>query len=155
MLKHQIAVTRLEIVSWTANTPTSPRHRLRVAIAALGRCNCFGELLGLAGFLISTPSTASHVMSGTLRRAGRSSSQNCMPELRQPETDHPGYLVNQGSSTGHGWRFTMSPTIEECLARARQCEWYAARTNDERDRKFLLRKAKDWTKVAIKKELEI
>jgi hypothetical protein len=29
------------------------------------------------------------------------------------------------------------------------------RTNDERDRKFLLRKAKDWTKLAIKNELEI
>jgi hypothetical protein len=49
----------------------------------------------------------------------------------------------------------MSPTIEECLERARQCEWYAARTNDEGDRKFLLRKSKDWTKLAIKKELEI
>ena len=47
------------------------------------------------------------------------------------------------------------PTIEECLEHARQCEWYAARTNDEEDRKFLLRKAKDWTKLAIKKELEI
>jgi hypothetical protein len=49
----------------------------------------------------------------------------------------------------------MSPTIAECLEHARQCEWYAARTNDEQDRKFLLRKAKDWTKLAIKKELEI
>ena len=25
----------------------------------------------------------------------------------------------------------MSPTIEECLEHARQCEWYAARTKDE------------------------
>ena len=49
----------------------------------------------------------------------------------------------------------MSPTIEECLEHARQCEWFAARTNDEEDRKFLLRKAKDWTKLAVKKELEI
>jgi hypothetical protein len=49
----------------------------------------------------------------------------------------------------------MSPTIEECLERVRQCERYAARTNDEEDRKFLLRKAKDWTKLAVKKELEI
>ena len=46
-------------------------------------------------------------------------------------------------------------TIAECLEHARQCEWYAARTNDEQDRKFLLRKAKEWTKLAIKKELEI
>jgi hypothetical protein len=41
------------------------------------------------------------------------------------------------------------------LEHARQCEWYAARTNDEGDRKFLLRKAKHWTKLAAKKELEI
>ena len=39
---------------------------------------------------------------------------------------------------------TMS-TIAECLEHARQCEWYAARTNDEEDRKFLLRKAKHST----------
>jgi hypothetical protein len=48
----------------------------------------------------------------------------------------------------------MSPTIAECLEHARQCEWYAARTSDEEDRKFLL-KGKEWTKLAIKKELEI
>jgi hypothetical protein len=48
----------------------------------------------------------------------------------------------------------MSPTIADCLEHARQCEWYAARTNDEEDRKFLLGKAKEWTKLAIKKELE-
>ena len=49
----------------------------------------------------------------------------------------------------------MSPTIEECLERARQCEWYAARTNNEGDRKFLLQKAKEWTKLAAEKELEV
>ena len=27
---------------------------------------------------------------------------------------------------------SKSPTIEECLEHARQCEWYAARTNDEK-----------------------
>ena len=48
----------------------------------------------------------------------------------------------------------MSPTIAECLEHVRQCEWYAARTNDEQDRKFLRRKAKDWTMLAAKKELE-
>jgi hypothetical protein len=78
-----------------------------------------------------------------------------MPGLTKPEAEHPGYLVKQGSSTGHGWRYTMSPTIAECLEHARQCEWYAARTNDEQDRKFLLRKAKHWTKLAAEKELEI
>ena len=49
----------------------------------------------------------------------------------------------------------MSPTIAECLEHARQCERYAARTNDEEDRKFLLRKAKHWTKLAAEKELEV
>ena len=49
----------------------------------------------------------------------------------------------------------MSSTIAECLEHARQCEWYAARTNDEEDRKFLLRKAKQWTKLAADKGLEI
>jgi len=156
MLKHHIGATRLlEIVSWTANTPTSPRLSLRVAIAALGRCNCFVELHGLAGCLISTPSTASRVMSGTLRRVAPSSSRNCMPEQRQPDADRPGYQANREKARGHNRSYSMSPTIAECLEHARQCEWYAARTNDEQDRKFLLRKAKEWTKLAIKKELEI
>ena len=38
----------------------------------------------------------------------------------------------------------MSRTITECLEHARECEWYAAHTGNEEDRKFLLRKAKDW-----------
>ena len=49
----------------------------------------------------------------------------------------------------------MSPTIEDCLENARQCERYAAHTTDEEDRKFLLRKAKDWTNLAAEKEQEI
>jgi hypothetical protein len=49
----------------------------------------------------------------------------------------------------------MSPTIAECLEHARQCEWYASRATDEEDRKFLLRKAKDWTRLAGEKEVEI
>ena len=133
---------------------------LRVAIAALGRCNCFDELHDLAGCLISTPSTASHVMSGTLRRAAPSRSRNCMPEQRKLEAGHPGYQANREKARGHSWRghnwrYSMSPTIAECLEHARQCEWYAARTSDEEDRKFLLRKGKEWTKLAIKKEREI
>ena len=47
------------------------------------------------------------------------------------------------------------PTIEECLEHARQCEWYAVRTNNEEDRKFLVRKAKSWMTLAKEKELEI
>jgi hypothetical protein len=49
----------------------------------------------------------------------------------------------------------MSTTIAECLEHARQCKWYAARTGYEKDREFLLRKAKEWKKLAIRKELEI
>jgi hypothetical protein len=137
----------LEIVPCT-------RLKLRVASAALGRCNSFAKHHDLAGCLICIPSTASHVMSGTLRRAAPSSSRNCMPEQRQPEVDHL-YQANKEKARGHNWRYSMSPTIAECLEHARQCEWYAARTNDEQDRKFLIRKAKDWTKLATKKELEI
>jgi hypothetical protein len=46
-------------------------------------------------------------------------------------------------------------TIEECLEHARQCEWYAAHTNHEEDRKFLLRMAKNWKKLAAEKEREV
>ena len=49
----------------------------------------------------------------------------------------------------------MSPTIEECLEHARQCEWYAAHTHHEEDRKFLLRMAKQWTKLAWEKKREV
>jgi hypothetical protein len=49
----------------------------------------------------------------------------------------------------------MSPTTAECLEHARYCEWYAARTNDDGDRKFVLRKAMDYRMLAIRKELEI
>jgi hypothetical protein len=49
----------------------------------------------------------------------------------------------------------MSPTSAECLEQARYCEWYVAQANDEGDRKFVERKAMDWTMIAIKKELEI
>ena len=50
---------------------------------------------------------------------------------------------------------SMSPTIEECLEHARQCQWYAAHTNHKEDRKFLLRMAKHWTKLAREKEQEV
>jgi hypothetical protein len=41
------------------------------------------------------------------------------------------------------------------LRARRQCEWYAAHTNDEKDRKFLLRMAKHWKKLAAEKEREV
>ncbi len=46
----------------------------------------------------------------------------------------------------------MSHTVEECLEHARQCEWYAARTNHEEDRRFLLWRAEQLKKRA--QELE-
>ena len=49
----------------------------------------------------------------------------------------------------------MSPAIAECLEHARQCQWYAVRTGYGRDREILLRKVKDWRKLAVRKELEI
>jgi hypothetical protein len=49
----------------------------------------------------------------------------------------------------------MSLTIAECLEHARQCEWYADRTNNEADRKFLLWRAEEWTKLAEEKEREV
>ena len=50
----------------------------------------------------------------------------------------------------------MSPTIAECAEQARYCEWYAAHTRDEKERKYLIRKAGDWKRlVAKKKELHV
>jgi len=49
----------------------------------------------------------------------------------------------------------MSPTIAECAEQACYGEWYVANTLDERDRKYLLRKAGDWKRLAAKKELDI
>jgi hypothetical protein len=49
----------------------------------------------------------------------------------------------------------MSPTITECLEHARQCNWYAGRTSDEENRKFLIWSAKRWTKLAAEKDREV
>jgi hypothetical protein len=38
---------------------------------------------------------------------------------------------------------------------ARYCEWYAARTQDEGDRKYVLKKAKDRKRLAAEKEVNI
>jgi hypothetical protein len=48
----------------------------------------------------------------------------------------------------------MSPTIAECLEHARKCEWYAVRTNDEADQKFLLWRAQELKKRAEEMERE-
>ena len=49
----------------------------------------------------------------------------------------------------------MSATIAECAENARQCKWYASRTNDPDERKFLLRMAKCWRELAAEKECEM
>ena len=41
------------------------------------------------------------------------------------------------------------------LAAFRQCEWYAAKTKNADERKFLLRMAKCWTELAADKESEV
>jgi hypothetical protein len=78
-----------------------------------------------------------------------------MPGLRQPEAEHASYSLNREKARGHVGVFSMSPTVAECLEHVRQCEWYADRTSDEADRKFLLKSAKQWKKLAVEKELEI
>jgi hypothetical protein len=49
----------------------------------------------------------------------------------------------------------MLPTIAECMENARQCEWYASRTKNQEERNFLLRMAKQWTKLVAQHEREI
>ena len=46
-------------------------------------------------------------------------------------------------------------TIAECAENARQCEGYASTTNNSEERKFLLRMAKHWKKMAAEKEREV
>ena len=49
----------------------------------------------------------------------------------------------------------MTDTIAECAENARQCKYYAANTNNEEERKFLLRMAKHWKRMAAEKEREL
>ena len=46
-------------------------------------------------------------------------------------------------------------TIAECAENARQCEWYASKAKSAEERKFLLRMAKHWKKLAAEKEREV
>ena len=57
---HRLHVFRIrslsqEIVSRTTTTPTNPQLSLRIARAALGRCNSFAEHHDMAGCLICVP----------------------------------------------------------------------------------------------------
>jgi hypothetical protein len=49
----------------------------------------------------------------------------------------------------------MSATIAECTENARLCKWYAAKTKNAEERKFLLRMAKRWSELAAEKEREV
>jgi hypothetical protein len=49
----------------------------------------------------------------------------------------------------------MNKTIAECVENARQCAWYASKTNNEEEQKFLLRLAERWTEFAVEKEREL
>jgi hypothetical protein len=49
----------------------------------------------------------------------------------------------------------MTNTIADCAENARQCEWYASKTKKSEERKFLLRMAKHWKRMAAEKEREL
>jgi hypothetical protein len=49
----------------------------------------------------------------------------------------------------------MNKTIVECVENARQCAWYASKTKNEEEQKFLLRLAERWTELAAEKEREL
>jgi hypothetical protein len=52
-------------------------------------------------------------------------------------------------------RLKTKAKIKECMEIVRQCERYACRTKNKEDRKFLLRMAKQWTKLAALQERDI
>jgi hypothetical protein len=64
---------------------------------------------------------------------------NCWPLDGNAHAPNPAKMLKPVS---------MSPTVEECLEHAGQFEWYAARTNYEEDRRFLLWRAEQWAKRA-------
>jgi hypothetical protein len=47
----------------------------------------------------------------------------------------------------------MNKTIAECVDNARQCAWYASKTNNEAEQQFLILLAERWTELATAKEL--
>ena len=53
------------------------------------------------------------------------------------------------------WRAATTAVIAECAENARQCKWYASKTNNAEERKFLLRMAKRWSELAAEKEREV
>jgi hypothetical protein len=49
----------------------------------------------------------------------------------------------------------MTATLAECRENARECKWYAAKTKNADERKFLLRMARRWRELAAEKEREV
>jgi hypothetical protein len=49
----------------------------------------------------------------------------------------------------------MNKTIAECVDNAGQCAWYASKTKNEAEQKFLILLAERWTELAAKKEREL
>jgi hypothetical protein len=49
----------------------------------------------------------------------------------------------------------MTATIAECRENARQSKWYASKTKNAEERKFLLRMARSWGELAAEKEREV
>jgi len=49
----------------------------------------------------------------------------------------------------------MSKTIAECVDNARQCAWYASKTKNEAEQKFLILLAERWIELAAEKEREL
>ena len=49
----------------------------------------------------------------------------------------------------------MTVTFAECAENARQCKWFASKTSNEEERKFLLRMARYWAELAAEKEREL
>jgi hypothetical protein len=54
-----------------------------------------------------------------------------------------------------GVESAMTATIAECAENARQSKWFASKTKNEEERKFLLRMAKRWSELAAEKEREV
>ena len=49
----------------------------------------------------------------------------------------------------------MNKTIVECVENARQCAWYASKTKNEAEQKFLILLAERWIELAAEKEREL
>ena len=49
----------------------------------------------------------------------------------------------------------MNKNIAECVDNARQCAWYASKTKNEAEQKFLFFLAERWIELAAEKEREL